>query len=113
MITYTLPDIPAKQYLSSIIAAAESCSSTTDAATCGTVVEAREEDPVQDGTLIVSDASPADAGLAPGYGRLSPGPGAVRLDFHMGWVLASQGFRSIGVDMEEHVTTIFTWVAAT
>lgn len=112
MITYTLPDAPANQLVSSISAEAESCSSATDETTCSMVVEAREDNPMRDGTFLVSDASPLDAGLAPGYWRVSPGPGAVRLDLHMGWMLAPQGFRSMSVDVQEHVTTTFTWVAA-
>jgi hypothetical protein len=108
-VAYTLPDRPAQQQTASIVATVEGCASATDVATCGVVAEAREEYPAQDGTFRVSDDSPLPAG----YDHLSPGPGQVSLAFRMSWQLAPQGFRSLDVDVEEQVTTAFTWVAAT
>jgi hypothetical protein len=61
------------------------------------------------GTLHVSDETEP---LRVGYSHLIPGPGALTLLVDIGWWVAPQGFRSIGVTLQERVPTQFTWVAA-
>lgn len=117
-IAYTLPGVPTSQHPvgpTGIHAIVYGCVDVTPPPSCGVetegeVAEAWDEAPAQTGTLLVGNVPvPQDTG----YHHLVPGPGQVDLFLFMKWTLAPQGFRSIHVDVEEHVITTFTWVAAT
>src|SRR5262249_12270788 len=98
-IASTIPESPTKQQtLTSIDAMVYGCFSPTPPPSCneereGMVAEARDTALTQAGNLLVCGVPVHQSN---GYDNLLPGPGRVDLFLNMSWLIAPQGFRSIG-----------------